>query len=135
MPIFETRYPFLDRSLLEFVFSIPREQLVRPGERRSLMRRALTGIVPKEILDRRRKAFMRGPLVAATTDLPVLLRNSGPLHIEELGVVNTNNLISTLENARGHSNVPVVPLIRMLTLERWLRSLSLRNILPILPQG
>jgi|SRR6266480_2909100 len=54
---FEKRYPYLDRGLLEFVYSIPREQLVRPGQRRSLMRRALVGIVPKEILERRRKAF------------------------------------------------------------------------------
>jgi asparagine synthase (glutamine-hydrolysing) len=37
----EYRYPFLDRELVEFLFSLPREQLVRPGRRRSLMRRAL----------------------------------------------------------------------------------------------
>ena len=34
------------------------EQLVRPNQRRSLMRRALVGIVPAEILNRRRKAFI-----------------------------------------------------------------------------
>ena len=29
-PPYEKRYPYLDRSLLEFMFAIPREQLVRP---------------------------------------------------------------------------------------------------------
>jgi asparagine synthase len=55
-PRYEKRYPYLDRDLLEFVYAIPREQLVRPGQRRSLMRRALIGIVPDVILQRKRKA-------------------------------------------------------------------------------
>jgi asparagine synthase (glutamine-hydrolysing) len=37
-PCYEKRYPFLDRDLLEFIYSVPREQLLRPGQRRSLMR-------------------------------------------------------------------------------------------------
>ena len=49
----EKRYPYLDRDLLEFVSAIPREQLVRPGQRRSLMRRALIDIVPDELLNRK----------------------------------------------------------------------------------
>ena len=68
-PPFEKRYPYLDRSLLEFMFAIPREQLVRPTQRRSLMRRALVGIVPDEILNRKRKAFVaRSPMVAIKND-------------------------------------------------------------------
>src|SRR5207248_3141132 len=38
-PAYETRYPYLDRNLVEFAYSIPREQIVRPNQRRSLMRR------------------------------------------------------------------------------------------------
>ena len=57
-PPYEKRYPYLDRGLLEFMFAIPREQLVRPTQRRSLMRRALVGIVPDEILNKKGKAFV-----------------------------------------------------------------------------
>jgi asparagine synthase (glutamine-hydrolysing) len=53
----EYRYPYLDRDLVDFLFRLPRERMVRPGRRRSLMRRALSGIVPPEILERRRKGF------------------------------------------------------------------------------
>jgi asparagine synthase (glutamine-hydrolysing) len=61
----EYRYPMLDKDLITFLFSIPREQLLRPGRRRALMRRALRHIVPNEILERRRKAFqLRAPLNA-----------------------------------------------------------------------
>lgn len=54
----EFRYPYLDRDLVEFLFRVPGEQLLQPGRRRLLMRRAMKGIVPDEILERRRKAFV-----------------------------------------------------------------------------
>jgi asparagine synthase (glutamine-hydrolysing) len=55
---YEYRYPYLDRDLVDFLIRIPKEQLVRPGRRRSLMRRALKSIVPTEVLERPRKAYM-----------------------------------------------------------------------------
>jgi asparagine synthetase B (glutamine-hydrolysing) len=39
----EVRYPYLDQDLIEFILSVPASQLLRPGERRSLMRRSLAG--------------------------------------------------------------------------------------------
>lgn len=50
---YEARYPYLDRRLCGFLFSIPREQILRSMQRRSLMRQALVGIVPSEILQRK----------------------------------------------------------------------------------
>lgn len=60
---YEYRYPFLDRDLVEYAFSIPRDQLVRPGRRRYLMRQALANIVPTEIIERKRKAFVSQPAI------------------------------------------------------------------------
>ena len=54
----EIRFPYFDRDFLEFMYAIPREQIVRVGQRRSLMKRALVGIVPDELLNRRRKTFV-----------------------------------------------------------------------------
>src|SRR5207253_1160265 len=54
--IMERRYPYLDRNLVEFLTSIPLDQLLRPGQRRFLMRRALAGLLPTEILARKTKA-------------------------------------------------------------------------------
>src|SRR5260370_41151459 len=64
----ETRFPFLDQSLIEFILSIPATQLLRPGERRSLMRRSMVGCVPEDVLARRTKATgARTPRVALET--------------------------------------------------------------------
>ena len=54
----EYRYPYLDRDLIDYLLRIPRSQLVAPSRSRLLMRRALKGIVPDEILERRRKAYV-----------------------------------------------------------------------------
>jgi asparagine synthase (glutamine-hydrolysing) len=59
----EYRYPYLDRDLVDFLLRVPRAQMVQPGRRRAMMRRALTNLVPTQILERPRKAFLaRNPL-------------------------------------------------------------------------
>jgi asparagine synthase (glutamine-hydrolysing) len=61
----EYRYPYLDKDLVEFLFRVPRAKLLGPGRRRAMMRSALRDIVPIEILERRRKAYVvRKPLIS-----------------------------------------------------------------------
>jgi len=45
----EVRYPFFDQRLVEFCLSIPAEQKLRNGWTRSVMRRAMEGIVPPSV--------------------------------------------------------------------------------------
>lgn len=120
-PIYEQRYPFLDRDLLEFLFAIPREQLVRPGERRSLLRRTLRGILPGEILDRKRKAFrVRSSLAALSTERRALHELTHGMLLDSLGIVSETEFRRTLDAARRADELSV-PLLRALALEIWLR--------------
>jgi asparagine synthase (glutamine-hydrolysing) len=122
-PPFERRYPFLDRHLLEFLFRIPREQLVRPGQRRSLMRRSLAGIVPEELLHRKRKAYTScSPLRAVRQDLVTLQNLTREMLIGRLGIVNVHIFSTVLDQARLGLEVPVIPVMRTLTLEFWMRT-------------
>jgi asparagine synthase (glutamine-hydrolysing) len=123
-PVFEKRYPYFDRDLLEFVFAIPREQLVRPTQRRSLMRRALIGIVPDEILNRKTKAFViRAPLIAVSRDWSKLAETKQAIESSLLGIIDPNRISDTLQNVRYGGNVSMVPLVRTIVLEGWLRDL------------
>jgi asparagine synthase (glutamine-hydrolysing) len=45
----ETRYPFFDRRLIEFCLALPPGQKLHNGWTRSILRRAMTGILPPEI--------------------------------------------------------------------------------------
>jgi asparagine synthase (glutamine-hydrolysing) len=52
----ESRVPFLYKPLVEFCLSLPEDYLVSPdGETKSILRHAVRGIVPDQILDRRDK--------------------------------------------------------------------------------
>ena len=128
-PPYEKRYPYLDRDLLEFLFAVPREQLVRPGQRRSLMRRALVGIVPREILDRKRKAFVARAPLRAISGHPKLEDLCQSMITAELGLVNPQIFGETLESARNGKEVPIISLMRTLAVEVWLRNLYGRDIL------
>jgi asparagine synthase (glutamine-hydrolysing) len=127
-PCYEKRYPFLDRDFLEFLFSLPREQLLRPGQRRSLMRRALVGVVPHEILQRRRKAFVvRAPMAAISNDWTSLTSLSQHMVTSSLGIVDRKVFLATLQQAHNGIAVPLIPLVRTLVVEYWLRDLLSRG--------
>jgi asparagine synthase (glutamine-hydrolysing) len=120
-PLFEKRYPFLDRDLLEFLFSIEPSQLVRPHQRRSLMRRALAGIVPAEILERKRKAFVVRRTIA---DLRVELPSTRPTHAmltASLGMVDPCRFAEAVTSLHKGMQVPFVTMLRTLALEHWLK--------------
>ena len=122
-PTFEKRYPFLDRSLLEFLYAVPRTQLVRPGQRRSLMRRALAGITPDELLNRKRKAFVsRSPMTAIVADWSHLIEMSNDMNLTSLGILNAKEFSSVVQKVRCGQEVPVLLLLRSLAIESWLRS-------------
>ncbi len=118
----EYLYPYLDRNLLEFLLQVPYEYLAQPGRRRFLMRAALQHIVPEEIVERRRKAFLlSGPLGSLRKMTPLLvglidrslLVQSG--YIERCTLQDAFGKIVNGEDSRwwGH-------LLRFALLETWL---------------
>ncbi len=126
----EARYPYLDQTLIEFILSIPASQLLRPGERRSLMRRSLAGIVPQEILSRRTKQ------VGARTPILVLERHWDELqNVYEtclssgLRYVHEDQFLKVISDARAGKTVPLVRVLSAISLELWLRDLAGRGLL------
>ena len=129
-PPFEKRYPYLDRGLLEFMFAIPREQLVRPTQRRSLMRRALVGIVPDEILNRKTKAFVaRSPMVAISNDWAHFAEMTQNMLSSSLGIVDPERISEALQKVRRGEEVPMIALRRTFFLEEWLKDLRALGII------
>ena len=131
-PPYEKRYPYLDRGLLEFMFAIPREQLVRPTQRRSLMRRALVGIVPDEILNRKTKAFVtRSSMVAISNDWAHFSGMTQNMLSSSLGIVDSERISEALQKVRRGERVAMVTLKRTLFLEGWLKDLRALGIIDL----
>jgi asparagine synthase (glutamine-hydrolysing) len=58
----ESRVPFLTTGLAEFLLTLPEEYLISPqGETKRILRTAMRGIVPDEVLDRRDKIGFSTP--------------------------------------------------------------------------
>lgn len=128
-PLYEVRYPYLDRDLLEFLFAIPREQLVRPGQRRSLMRRALVGIVPDEILNRKRKAYVsRTPIRALSSQAAGIAATVRQMTLTTLGITDSSAFGETLKRVRIGQEDRIVQLLRTLELEIWLQQIAAHGI-------
>jgi asparagine synthase (glutamine-hydrolysing) len=127
---YETRFPFLDRELLEFLYAIPREQLVRPNQRRSLMRRALAGTVPDEVLQRRRKAYaVRDPMKALANHWSVSIEKVCEMPSALLGIVDPAELLEELKQVRRGQAARIVPLLRTFALDAWLSALLKESLI------
>jgi len=129
-PPYEKRYPYLDRSLLEFLLAIPREQLVRPGQRRSLLRRSLIDIVPAEILQRKRKAYVvRSPIIGLGG-----LHEEHSAAAEAIGILDSQKFAASAKKAMQGGEASIISLQRVLILEVWLNRLAGRNLISGLPE-
>jgi asparagine synthase (glutamine-hydrolysing) len=53
----EARVPFLDHKFVELAMSIPAELKIRGGELKYILRKALRGIIPDQIIDRKKQGF------------------------------------------------------------------------------
>ena len=124
-PIFDKSYPFLHRSLVEFLMAIPFEQKLRPGETRSLMRRALKDVLPEKILKRRNKGTTGESLCRGIAlEWPALKPLLVDTRICERGYVNHAALLTALELARHGKVFNIANLLKTISLEIWLRSVE-----------
>jgi len=53
----EGRVPFLDHALVDFTMDIPMADKLRGGESKHLLKRAVRGWIPEEIIHRRKMGF------------------------------------------------------------------------------
>jgi asparagine synthase (glutamine-hydrolysing) len=120
----DIRLPFLHRPLVEFMQAIPKEQRARPGETRSLQRRALRDLVPPEILKRKGKGNPIEALSRAISRehgrLRPLLSDS---YAARYGYVNQTALMTAFEKTK-YGDLRSMEVFRLIPLELWLRSLD-----------
>jgi asparagine synthase (glutamine-hydrolysing) len=53
----EARVPFLDHKLVEFAMSLPTRMKYRGGETKHILKKALRGVIPDEVITRKKKGF------------------------------------------------------------------------------
>jgi hypothetical protein len=120
-------HPFAHRPMVEFMMNIPAEIVCRPGEPRSLMRRAFSELLPSSLVRRRSKgtfdAFFRTALTALAREA---LRDSKGMRLAERGYVDSANVGSHLMRYIQGLECNEAQLRHFLLLEFWLRGWEAR---------
>jgi asparagine synthase (glutamine-hydrolysing) len=132
----EKRYPYLDRDFVEFVTAIPPDQLLRPGERRSLMRRSLAGILPSEVLARQTKGGGDRSYILMVQEHWEMIEGivNSPLS-GRLGYIEPSRFRDALWDLKnGKAAANFLELFRVLALEIWLRDVTRRGALSSAPR-
>jgi asparagine synthase (glutamine-hydrolysing) len=119
----EARVPLLDHRLVELAFSLPGDELIRGGETKSVLRRALADMLPPEIAARRDKLgfvtpegrFLRGALGDLAADV------FGSRSFRERGFVDARAASLRLQRHRRGGAQAGMELWRALNLELWAR--------------
>lgn len=133
--VIERRHPYLDQNLVEFLTTIPPDQLLRPGQRRSLMRRALADLLPPEVLARKTKASTsRCFSVALEKQWAKVERAfSSPLS-SRLGYIQRTEIRTALLALKnGQVCAHALGLLNALSLELWLRNIEARGVISLQP--
>lgn len=127
----ERRYPYLDQNLVEFLLDVPFDQLIRSGTRRSLMRRALVGIVPQEIPARTTKASVsRCYSLSLRKHWGTVASAFKSSRSAQLGYVDPAEIGKALEAMRiGNMPPYFIRLLKVVSLELWLRDAEARGVL------
>jgi asparagine synthase (glutamine-hydrolysing) len=117
----EVRAPFLDRDVAEFICRLPSRYKLRGARRKYLLKRAVAGILPKEILGRGKRGFLiptaawlRGQL---RPQVDALL---GERHLKEQGIFDSRQVARLVtEHATGAADHRK-KLWTLLVLQLWL---------------
>ncbi|MEK4227860.1 asparagine synthase (glutamine-hydrolyzing) [Solibacillus sp. FSL H8-0538] len=72
----EVRVPFADHRLVEYVWNIPWEMKCVGGQEKGILRRAFAGVLPKEIIERKKNPYPKTYHPAYTKGVQQLLANA-----------------------------------------------------------
>ncbi|HJP94158.1 MAG TPA: asparagine synthase-related protein [Pyrinomonadaceae bacterium] len=124
----EISYPFTHRPLVEFLQAIPPTQWIRPGETRSLLRRALRAYLPPQIATRKGKGNPgEATLRAVAREWPRLRELLKDASVCAAGYVNPTALRSLIDPASFDCNPDGLSVVRICYLELWLRDFEKRS--------
>lgn len=123
----DVAYPFTHRPLVEFLQAIPPTQWIRPGQTRSLLRRALRNYLPHEIANRKGKGTTaEATLRAVMREWPRLRELLRTALVCDRGYVNREVLESLIERPSFERSPESLFVLRISYLELWLRDFERR---------
>jgi asparagine synthase (glutamine-hydrolysing) len=122
---FHFSHPFTHQQLVDFMLSLPMEQIARPGEGRSIVRRATRGILPERVRNRRSKAGPDEAFARVLAQDGNRIGDPARLLICQRGYTEAAAFVEAVREVSLGRLEQSGAVIQMLSVERCLRSLSM----------
>lgn len=124
----DVRSPFYDRRLMEFAARRPVNERQNAGQAKVLLRAAMRGLLPADVLTRRMRKTgiptayaLRQVQMGLHTEIRRVLAGTGRLWLDELGIICRPTLIRGIEHLGEHPDLPrATHLMTAFQVERWL---------------
>ena len=117
----ECRVPFLDHRLVELVFSLDDEDILREGEGKYILRKSLANILPPAILSRRDKQPFYGGEGAKWLKGPLRHMTEGLTYLDGLGVVSGREVWRLMQDFKDGDQSNAWLVWRIAALNYWLK--------------
>lgn len=117
-------HPFAHQNLIDFVLSLPMNQLSRPCEDRSLMRRATRGLLPEKVRMRKSKGSIDEMFCRALEREQDMVGPGANLEVCRREYAEPRFLAQAIRDVALGRLDQSYALVRLFSLERWLRSLD-----------
>ncbi|HET6843560.1 MAG TPA: asparagine synthase-related protein [Candidatus Angelobacter sp.] len=121
-------HPYSYRPLVEFCLSMPISQFLRNGNTRSLIRRSMKDVLPETNRKRTSKGLLDETIMRALRQERFRISDLPSWQVSTRGYVDSVLLAGAFRNALLGILGLSGPLFRLMSLERWLRSLSRINV-------
>jgi asparagine synthase (glutamine-hydrolysing) len=124
----EARVPFLDHRLVEAALALPDRLRIDGWQRKIAVRRALEGLVPQTVLDRRDKVGFQPPQRRWLHELlPSLAPLSQAPLAEDIGLLAAGSVAGAMRSFEA-GGLPDTQFWRILNIETWLRTSAGKTI-------
>lgn len=116
-------YPFLRRSVVDFVAACPPEMFESGGTTKRVLRASVRELVPDLVLERRTKGILDFTILKTVSrESQRLRRMLYSSRLADLGLVSIPELIKALDAACAGRSAGVRPLMLALAAEEWLQA-------------
>ena len=117
----ESRVPFLDHKLVEFVTSLPSSFLISQGKTKRILTDSLSDYIPSEIVNRKDKIGFQSAESQWLRSNPELIRSELIDAIDASGGVLTSNLVTKWDSISSGNVKYSSEIWRAISFGRWLK--------------
>jgi asparagine synthase (glutamine-hydrolysing) len=122
----ETRLPFLDYRLVEFVFSLPASEKIRNGQSKYLLRNAMKGFLPVSILQRKdKKGFVTPHMQWMREGKERLLSLFSDKDYRSGDFIDQKKVLKLIEDSLGQTTIIGMELWRLISFEFWMKTFQI----------